>query len=605
MPGVARKRVSFDTEVLPQRTATQGIDGEAAAVAGARPDLGLLQSPGPARLRGAARVLMTRLDRAMRSVSVRRLVRVLGAVVALMTALAYPVGYGVIGYWKGAELLSFKADLGALRAAAFIQTHDANWRSDAEQLARAIDVRTPNSPPLRQRIVEENGTLLADHGDTLGRPTHALAAPIVVGGTVVGRVVAIESLGPLLREVGLIALVSLTLGAAAYLVFASLPLKALDHTLGELESANSRFKQQNSLLDAALANMFQGLAMFDADERLVIANDRFAEIYGLSVEQLQPGTPLRRILELRCSTGHAAGETVEGELQIIRQHLARRKVSHLAERLSDGRAILVSIRPRPEGGWVSTHQDVTERENLNAELAQQNELLKQREDELRAHNDQFDAALRNMSQGLCMFDAEQRVVIANARFAQMYGLHAEQVKPGTTLREVVEARIAAGIYAGKPESYLREQLLSAEEATMSIHRLNDRRDICVLRQPMRGGGWVTTHEDVTERQQLHAQVEQQKAQLDAALNNMCQGLAMFDCGQRLLLCDESEHFLCCYFNALDTKVEPTSQLCKHPDGVQMGEIRVMIVRGLNIANVRQKGALVSSSVVTRSYLFPK
>ena len=53
-----------------------------------------------------------------------------------------------------------------------------------------------------------------------------------------------------------------------------------------------------------------------------------------------------------------------------------------------------------------------------------------------------------MSHGLCMFDAKQRVVIANDRYAEIYGLTPEQVKPGTTLRQIVEHRIAKGLYAG-------------------------------------------------------------------------------------------------------------------------------------------------------------
>ncbi len=52
-------------------------------------------------------------------------------------------------------------------------------------------------------------------------------------------------------------------------VEAELPLKALDRSLGKLEVANARFKGQNLILDTALTNMHQGLAMFDADERLV------------------------------------------------------------------------------------------------------------------------------------------------------------------------------------------------------------------------------------------------------------------------------------------------------------------------------------------------
>ena len=56
------------------------------------------------------------------------------------------------------------------------------------------------------------------------------------------------------------------------------------------------------MLDAALNSMSQGLAMFDADERVVIANDRFAEMYGQTPEQVKPGTTLRQILDLRVAS---------------------------------------------------------------------------------------------------------------------------------------------------------------------------------------------------------------------------------------------------------------------------------------------------------------
>ena len=99
-----------------------------------------------------------------------------------------------------------------------------------------------------------------------------------------------------------------------------------------------------------------------------------------------------------------------------------------------------SIQPRADGGWVVTHQDITERETLNAQLARQNGLLKQREEELKAQNERFNAAINNMSQGMCLFDSEQRVVFANRRFAEIYGLAPEEVKPGTTLRQILTAR---------------------------------------------------------------------------------------------------------------------------------------------------------------------
>ena len=565
MPDVARKRVSSVTEVLAPRSLTASNHGDA------MPDTdgsgaNCLPALEPVRLHSVAGLLMARLDRAMRSVSLRRLVGVLGAVVALMTALSYPVGYGIIGYWKGAELLSFKADLSATRAARFILENDATWRNDGERLASAIDVGSPNSPSLRQRITDTQGAMLVDRGDALAAPTYARSAPISIDQAVIGHAVVISSLRPLLIEVGLIAIASLTLGVAAFLVFAVLPLKVLDRSLSQLECANARFREQNRLLDAALANMFQGLAMFDAAERLVIANNRFAEMYGLTAEQLERGTPLRRIFERRLASGAYPGETVDEQLQIIRQHFARRDVSHRAERLSDGRTILVSIRSRPEGGWVTTHQDVTERENLNAELARQNTLLKQREDQLETQNRLLDAAveetyhgwsivdaaLNNMSQGLAMFDAERRLIVCNSVYQEMYGLTTEQVKPGVPSREIVALRIAAGNGDIDAERVIDDWFADSNCLSRRIQHLADGRIISVCRHRLDDGRLLVTHEDITEREKLYSQLAQQNEllkqredelkthneQFDAALKNMSQGLSMFDAERRLVICNE-------------------------------------------------------------------
>jgi len=61
-------------------------------------------------------------------------------------------------------------------------------------------------------------------------------------------------------------------------------------------------------------------------------------------------------------------------------------------------------------------------ERLSARLVKQYELLRQREDELRRRSRRLEIALDYMSQGLCMFDAEHRLVTCNARYLQMYNL---------------------------------------------------------------------------------------------------------------------------------------------------------------------------------------
>ena len=163
------------------------------------------------------------------------------------------------------------------------------------------------------------------------------------------------------------------------------------------------------------------------------------------------------------------------------------------------------MHPRADGGWVVTHQDVTERETLNAQLARQNELLKQREEELKAQNERFNAAINNMSQGMCLFDSEQRVVFANRRFAEIYGLAPGEVKPGTTLRQILTARAARGVYNNiDAAKFVDEGVASFSEEVSQILHLADGRFISVLRRPMPDGGLVSTHEDVTEREKLYA-----------------------------------------------------------------------------------------------------
>ena len=502
---------------------------------------------------GRRRALM-RATRSLVPRSPRNLVSVLGAIIAVTTAAGVPLGYCIIGYMKEADALTYKAELTAARAAQYYvyapDAPDAPWRYD--EFAAVSEIRTPTAAPIHQRILNTHGALMMQRGTNLAWPTFARSAPILASGTMVGTAEVSASLRPLLAEVLLIALCSLLLGLAAYRAFAVLPLKVVDRSLGELEFANDKFRQlnarlelqnvllkereekleaQNVLFDEALENMFQGLAMFDGQERIVIANDRFAEIYKISRDQVKPGTTLRTIAELRISNGLYAGLTADDIVKTMRERVAKGRVSHLTSKLGDGRTITVSIRPMPDGGWVTTHQDITEREELNARLAQQNELLQQREEELRAQNIRFNAAMSNMSQGLCLFDANQQVVLANDRYAEIYGLKPEQVKRGTTLRQIFEARAANGLYNHiDMQKFVADGVGGFSDEVKQVVRLADGRYISVLRRPMPGGGLVSTHEDVTERETMNEQ-------LDVALNNMSQGLAMFDDDQRLLICN--------------------------------------------------------------------
>lgn len=125
----------------------------------------------------------------------------------------------------------------------------------------------------------------------------------------------------------------------------------------------------------------------------------------------------------------------------------------------------------------------------------------QSKQELEAQKLQLDGALNNMSQGLLMFDSSERVVVCNNRYIEMYRLSSQIVKPGCSLRELLDHCIATGIFSSEdPNRYLSDlrTMLAQGKTVTRTTDLTDGRVIAVSNRPMENGGWVATHEDVTE-----------------------------------------------------------------------------------------------------------
>jgi len=110
-------------------------------------------------------------------------------------------------------------------------------------------------------------------------------------------------------------------------------------------------------------------------------------------------------------------------------------------------------------------------------------------------------ALNNMTQGLCMFDRAARLVLCNERYIEMYHLQPEHARAGAPLRELLQHRLATGTFAGDVDSYVAECLKQVAEGRTETKtaKLKDGRVISVVSRPMRHGGWVASHVDVTEQ----------------------------------------------------------------------------------------------------------
>ncbi|WP_375413208.1 PAS-domain containing protein [uncultured Bradyrhizobium sp.] len=121
-------------------------------------------------------------------------------------------------------------------------------------------------------------------------------------------------------------------------------------------------EELNGLLGFALSNMPNGLCMFDKDQKLMISNNRYREMYGLTPEQVKPGTPLKQILEYHLANGESSEPDIDGYIAVI---VNQKTQTHV---LADGRTVAMRRTPMPDGGWIATHEDITDQTRIEAAL---------------------------------------------------------------------------------------------------------------------------------------------------------------------------------------------------------------------------------------------
>ncbi len=142
-------------------------------------------------------------------------------------------------------------------------------------------------------------------------------------------------------------------------------------------------------------------------------------------------------------------------------------------------------------------------------ITRQVRLLSNSEASLAQKSQQLDAALNNMSQGVAMFDGRQRLIISNTQLAKIYRLTPEQTKPGTSFRDILDARTDVGSVPVDVSNFVTDSLdqVSRVGLSHSHYELRDGRTVSVSLQGMDGGGWVSIHQDITAQKRIEAELE--------------------------------------------------------------------------------------------------
>ncbi|MHB1110121.1 MAG: EAL domain-containing protein [Devosia sp.] len=303
------------------------------------------------------------------------------------------------------------------------------------------------------------------------------------------------------------------------------------------------------LLDAALESIPYGFCVWSDSFRLVMWNEHYRDIYGFPQNRVKRGMTLGAVVKLSAELGNHPDQSPTEFFEAYKQLLlnnrsgARAKVREL---VAGGRTLETAHVYSPGLGWVVTHEDVTE-EIVSSEIAQR------RKRELERQNIRLDAAVNNISQGLCMFDPKGRLVICNQPYARIYELPDHLLKPGTPLDDIVAHLFEHGMSAGGTmENYIRwrREMIARGEYGKNVHELNGR-TILMQHHPMKDGGWVSTHEDITEQGQQEARIRHM-ARHDALtelpnrvqfLEEMAASEAAIARGEKVaVLCIDVDHF---------------------------------------------------------------
>lgn len=246
----------------------------------------------------------------------------------------------------------------------------------------------------------------------------------------------------------------------------------------------------------------------DADLRFSYFSGPFEKIVGVPADHW--------IGKSRLDVAVNAGDSAFWQ-QHVDDLLARRPFRDFIYpfRRPDGQTLWFRISGQPvfdeDGaflGYRGVGTDISAEYEARQRLAQALDDLHRSHAELEAQNLRFDLAVNHMSQGLCMFDADHRLIICNWRYAELYGLTPELTEPGTPLKDILAHRLASREIVENPEKFVNQMLFTIDEGEPAelIVEMCDGRNISVKHQPMPGGGWVSTHEDITERKRAEDRI---------------------------------------------------------------------------------------------------
>ncbi|UUX49707.1 PAS-domain containing protein [Nisaea acidiphila] len=275
-----------------------------------------------------------------------------------------------------------------------------------------------------------------------------------------------------------------------------------------LQANNAELSAKTAALEAVLAALDHGIALFGKDLRLVAANSQALDLMKVPHEMNEPGRHFSDFLRFQAGIGEFGPGDIE-EIVAERTASAERPEPFFDIRhRTDGTIVEVSRRPI-DIGFLATYRDVTEQKRFEALLQANNE-------ELAAKTSAMETILQTVDYGISLFDKNLKLVAANPQSFELMGIPESYNYPGCHLSDFLRHQAKNGEFGpGDIEEIVKERTAAAwlREAYCAVRERSDGRVIEVVRR-MIDDGFVTTYRDVTEQKRVEALLRSTNEELE-------------------------------------------------------------------------------------------